>query len=170
MAVLVEAYEDVCLLNGQGVDKPVPKALFGLVRTLDPKNGLLLLNQAKIRLRSQPKAAKAAPTPPPAPPAPAEPGKSQGPQPLPQPQPLKAEPGQLPTAPKSGAEAEPAVAAEPLTVEEVGAMLAMKPADAEVEYSAERLRATLVSLGTDAASLEYKTYRQLFNMTRNQFA
>lgn len=171
VAALLSTYEDLCLLDGQGVDKPAPRALAGVIATLAPKDGRLAVNQIRIKLRTQPKPAKAdvvqlA--------APAELGKPQGAQLVRQPQPPKVEPEQAPqsAAPKSEgeAEAENAVGAEPLTADEIESMLSMKPIEAEENYSADRVRATLVSLGTDANGLEIKTYRQLFNITRNYFA
>lgn len=168
---MLSVYEDLCLLDGQGVDKPAPRALAGVIATLAPKDGRLAVNQIRIKLRSQPKPAKADAA---QPAAPAELGKPQGAQPVRQPQPPKVEPeqAQQSAALKSEgvAEAENAVGAEPLTADEVEAMLSMKPIEAEENYSAERVRATLVSLGTDASGLEIKTYRQLFNITRNHFA
>jgi len=170
VAALVGIYEDVCLLNGQGVDKPVPRAIQGVIQSLDPRNGLMLVRNVKIKLRSQPAPERAAPKPPILP----EAGKPQGAQPVRQPQPLKVEPEQAPlsAAHKSEdvAEGENAVVAEPLTADEIESMLSMKPIEAEENYSAERVRATLVSLGTDANGLEIKTYRQLFNITRTHFA
>jgi len=170
VAALVGIYEDVCLLNGQGVDKPVPRAIQGVIQSLDPRNGLMLVRNVKIKLRSQPAPERAAPKPTILP----EAGKPQGAQPVRRPQPPKAEPEQAPqsVAPKSEgvAEGENVAVAEPLTADEIESMLSMKPIEAEENYSAERVRATLVSLGTDANGLEIKTYRQLFNITRNYFA
>ncbi len=168
---LLEVYRDVCALDRQGVDKPAPKLIAQVVRMLEPQRGTLLVQRARIELRSAPKPAKAAAAQQEAPPVV---GKPQGAQPSRQPQPLKVAPGHPPLSatPKSGAEAgaENVAAAEPLTADEVETMLSMKPADAEERYSAERVRATLVSIGTDADGLEIKTYRQLFNITRNAFA
>ena len=171
VAALLSTYEDLCLLDGQGVDKPAPRVLAGVIATLAPKDGRLAVNQIRIKLRSQPKPAKADTV---QPAAPAELGKPQGAQPVRQPQPLKAEPEQatLSIAPKleGVAEGGNVVVDEPLTADEIESMLSMKPIEAEENYSAERVRATLVSLGTDANGLEVKTYRQLFNITRNYFA
>ena len=170
LETLLSTYEDLCLLDGQGVDKPAPRALAGLIATLAPRDGRLAVNQIRIKLRSQPKPVKTDAV---QPAAPAELGKPQGAQPVRQPQPPKVEPEQAPlSALKSEGvvEGENVVAAEPLTADEIESMLSMKPIEAEENYSAERVRATLVSLGTDANGLEIKTYRQLFNITRNYFA
>lgn len=171
VAALVGIYEDVCLLDGQGVDRPVPRSIQGVIQTLDPRNGLISVRNVKIRLRTPPKPAKADAV---QPAGAAELGKPQGAQPSRQPQPLKVEPEQAPqsAAPKleAVAEAENAVVAEPLTAGEIETMLSMKPIEAEEIYPAERVRATLVSLGKDADGLEIKTYRQLFNITRSHFA
>lgn len=168
---LLSVYEDLCLLDGQGVDKPAPRALAGLIATLALRDGRLAVNRIRIKLRSQPKPAKADVV---QSAAPAEPGKPQGAQPSRQPQPLNPVPEQAPlsVAPKSEGVAEAAnvAVAEPLTADEIESMLSMKPIEAEENYSAERVRATLISLGTDADGLETKTYRQLFNITRNYFA
>lgn len=176
VAALIGIYEDVCLLNGQGVDKPVPRSIQGVIQSLDPRNGLISVRNVKLKLRNQPKAEKSAPV---QPAAPAELGKPQGAQPVRQPQPLKVVPEQVPqpevvlttqTKSEGVAEAENVAVVEPLTADEIESMLSMKPIEAEENYSAERVRATLVSLGTDASGLEIKTYRQLFNITRNYFA
>ena len=167
---IVEAYKDLNALNGQGVDRPASRQLAQVASMLEPHRGQLLIRQARIESRSQPRPAKADVA---QPAAPAELGKPQGAQPVRQPQPPKVEPEQAPlSALKSEGvvEGENVVAAEPLTADEIESMLSMKPIEAEENYSAERVRATLVSLGTDANGLEIKTYRQLFNITRNYFA
>jgi hypothetical protein len=78
----------------------------------------------------------------------------------------------LSVTPKSEGEeqAENVVVAEPLTPDEIEAMLSMKPIDAEENYPAERVKATLLSVGVEAETLETKTYRQLYTITRIQFA
>ena len=171
VAALLSTYEDLCLLDGQGVDKPAPRALAGVIATLAPRDGRLAVNQIRIKLRSQPKPAKADAV---QPAAPAELGKPQGAQPVRQPQPLKIVPEQVPQSValklEGVAEAENVAVVDPLTADEIESMLSMRPIEAEENYSAERVRATLVSLGTDASGLEIKTYRQLFNITRNYFA
>ena len=168
---IVEAYKDLNALNGQGVDRPASRQLAQVASMLEPHRGQLLIRQARIESRSQPRPAKADVA---QPAAPAELGKPQGAQPVRQPQPPKVEPEQAPqsVAPKSEdvAEAENVVAAEPLTEREIDAMLALKPIEAEEIYSADRVRATLVEAGFLEALLEDKTYRQLYNLTRNNFA
>ena len=173
---LVSVFEDLCALNGQGVDRPAPRLIAQVVRMLEPQRGGLLLNQAKIKLRSNPKPAKAETptieTPP-------EVGKPKGAQPVRPSQPHKVEPEQTPqpvailtTNPKleGAAEVESVAAVEPLTPDEISAMLELKPIDAEENYPAERVIITLLSLGVDSTTLENKTYRQLYNITRTHFA
>lgn len=168
---LVSVFEDLCALNGQGVDRPAPRLIAQVVRMLEPQRGGLLLNQAKIKLRSNPKPTKVETptieTPP-------EVGKPKGAQPVRPSQPHKAEPEQVPqpVAPKleGEAEAENVAAVEPLTPDEIFAMLELKPIDAEENYPAARVIITLLSLGVDSTSLENKTYRQLYNITRTHFA
>ena len=171
VAALIGIYEDVCLLNGQGVDKPVPRSIQGVIQSLDPRNGLISVRNVKLKLRNQPKAEKSAPV---QPAAPAELGKPQGAQPVRQPQPLKVEPEQAPlsAAPKSEgvAQGENVAVAEVLPLDEIGAMLALKPAEAEEYYPTERVVATLIFIGVESALLENKTYRQLYNMIRTHFA
>lgn len=169
---LVSVFEDLCALNGQGVDRPAPRLIAQVVRMLEPQRGGLLLNQAKIKLRSNPKPAKAESptieTPP-------EVGKPKGAQPVRQAQPHKAEPEQVPqpVAPKleGAAEVGSVAAVEPLTPDEIFAMLELKPIDAEENYPAERVMAALINiLGFERQTLENKTYRQLYNITRTSFA
>lgn len=173
---LVSVFEDLCALNGQGVDRPAPRLIAQVVRMLEPQRGGLLLNQAKIKLRSTPKPAKAETptieTPP-------EVGKPKGAQPVRPSQPHKEEPEQTPqpvailtTNPKleGAAEVESVAAVEPLSIEEVSAMLELKPIDAEENYPAARVIITLLSVGVDSTTLENKTYRQLYNITRSHFA
>lgn len=176
VAALIGIYEDVCLLNGQGVDKPVPRSIQGVIQSLDPRNGLISVRNVKLKLRNQPKAEKSAPV---QPAAPAELGKPQGAQPVRQPQPLKVVPEQVPqpevvlttqTKSEGVAEAENVAVAEVLSLDEIGAMLALKPAEAEEYYPAERVVATLIFIGVESALLENKTYRQLYNMIRTHFA
>lgn len=173
---LVSVFEDLCALNGQGVDRPAPRLIAQVVRMLEPQRGGLLLNQAKIKLRSNPKPTKVETptieTPP-------EVGKPKGAQPVRPSQPHKVEPEQVPqpvailtTNPKleGAAEVESVAAVEPLSIDEVSAMLELKPIDAEENYPAERVIITLLSLGVDSTTLENKTYRQLYNITRSHFA
>lgn len=173
---LVSVFEDLCALNGQGVDRPAPRLIAQVVRMLEPQRGGLLLNQAKIKLRSNPKPTKVETptieTPP-------EVGKPKGAQPVRPSQPHKVEPEQTPqpvailtTNPKleGAAEVESVAAVEPLSIEEVSAMLELKPIDAEENYPAERVIITLLSVGVDSTTLENKTYRQLYNITRTHFA
>lgn len=168
---LVSVFEDLCALNGQGVDRPAPRLIAQVVRMLEPQRGGLLLNQAKIKLRSNPKPAKAESptieTPP-------EVGKPKGAQPVRPSQPHKAEPEQVPqpVAPKLEGEGqgESVAAVEPLTPDEISAMMELKPIDAEENYPAERVIITLLSVGVDSTTLENKTYRQLYNITRSNFA
>jgi len=169
---LVDVFQDLCALNGQGVDRPAPRLIAQVVRMLEPQRGGLLLNQAKIKLRSNPKPTKVETptieTPP-------EVGKPKGAQPVRPSQPHKAEPEQVPqpVAPKleGEAEAENVAAVEPLTPDEIFAMLELKPIDAEENYPAERVMAALINiLGFERQTLENKTYRQLYNITRTSFA
>jgi len=168
---LVSVFEDLCALNGQGVDRPAPRLIAQVVRMLEPQRGGLLLNQAKIKLRSNPKPAKAESptieTPP-------EVGKPKGAQPVRPSQPHKAEPEQVPqpVAPKLEGEGqgESVAAVEPLTPDEISAMMELKPIDAEENYPAARVVITLLSVGVDSTTLENKTYRQLYNITRTHFA
>ncbi len=201
---LVDVFQDLCNLNGQGVDRPAPRLIAQVVRMLEPQRGGLLLNQAKIKLRSNPKPTKVE-TPGKSPldyqnewkgPAetyirprtkvetptietPPEVGKPKGAQPVRPSQPHKVEPEQTPqpvailtTNPKleGAAEVESVAAVEPLSIEEVSAMLELKPIDAEENYPAERVIITLLSVGVDSTTLENKTYRQLYNITRSNFA
>lgn len=169
---LVSVFEDLCALNGQGVDRPAPRLIAQVVRMLEPQRGGLLLNQAKIKLRSNPKPTKVETptieTPP-------EVGKPKGAQPVRPSQPHKAEPEQVPqpVAPKleGAAEVGSVAAVEPLTPDEIFAMLELKPIDAEENYPAERVMAALINiLGFERQTLENKTYRQLYNITRTSFA
>jgi len=168
---LVSVFEDLCALNGQGVDRPAPRLIAQVVRMLEPQRGGLLLNQAKIKLRSNPKPAKAESptieTPP-------EVGKPKGAQPVRPSQPHKADPEQVPqpVAPKLEGEGqgESVAAVEPLTPDEISAMMELKPIDAEENYPAARVVITLLSVGVDSTTLENKTYRQLYNITRTHFA
>ena len=196
---LVSVFEDLCALNGQGVDRPAPRLIAQVVRMLEPQRGGLLLNQAKIKLRSNPKPAKAE-SPGKSPldyqnewkgPAetyirprtkvetptietPPEVGKPKGAQPVRPSQPHKAEPEQVPqpVAPKLEGEGqgESVAAVEPLTPDEISAMMELKPIDAEENYPAARVIITLLSVGVDSTTLENKTYRQLYNITRTHFA
>ena len=168
---LVDVFQDLCALNGQGVDRPAPRLIAQVVRMLEPQRGGLLLNQAKIKLRSTPKPAKAETptieTPP-------EVGKPKGAQPVRPSQPHKVEPEQFPqpVAPKLEGEGqgENVAAVEPLSIEEVSAMLELKPIDAEENYPAARVIITMLSVGVDSATLENKTYRQLYNIARSNFS
>ena len=196
---LVDVFQDLCALNGQGVDRPAPRLIAQVVRMLEPQRGGLLLNQAKIKLRSNPKPAKAE-SPGKSPldyqnewkgPAetyirprtkvetptietPPEVGKPKGAQPVRPSQPHKAEPEQVPqpVAPKLEGEGqgESVAAVEPLTPDEISAMMELKPIDAEENYPAARVIITLLSVGVDSTTLENKTYRQLYNITRSNFA
>ena len=165
----VELYQDLCALNGQGVDRPAPRLIAQVVRMLEPQRGGLLLAQAKIKLRSTPK-----PTKPEVPEAVLpEVGKPKGAQQVRQSQPHKAEPEQpQQVAPKleGETEGESVAAVEPLTVDEIAAMLELKPIDAEENYPAARVIAALVSAGFPPSTLQGKTYRQLYNITRSHFA
>lgn len=168
---LVDVFQDLCALNGQGVDRPAPRLIAQVVRMLEPQRGGLLLNQAKIKLRSAPKPAKVeVPTIEALP----EVGKPKGVQPARQSQPHKVEPEQAPqpVAPKleGEGEVESVAAVEPLTPDEISAMLELKPIDAEENYPAARVIITLLSVGVDSTTLENKTYRQLYNITRTSFA
>ncbi len=136
---------------------------------MEPQRGGLLLAQAKIKLRSTPK-----PTKPEAPDAVLpEVGKPKGAQQVRQSQPHKAEPEQpQPVAPKleGETEVENVAAVEPLTVDEIAAMLELKPIEAEENYPVARVIAALVSVGFPPSTLQGKTYRQLYNITRSHFA
>lgn len=168
---LVDVFQDLCALNGQGVDRPAPRLIAQVVRMLEPQRGGLLLSQAKIKLRSAPKPAKVeTPTIKDLP----DVGKPKGAQPVRQSQPHKLEPERAsqPVAPKLEGEVEvgSVAAVEPLTSDEISAMLEMKPIDAEENYPAARVIITLLSVGVDSTMLENKTYRQLYNITRSNFS
>ena len=168
---LVSVFEDLCALNGQGVDRPAPRLIAQVVRMLEPQRGGLLLNQVKIKLRSSPKPTKPDVPEPAAPPAV---GKPKGAQQVRQSQPHKAEPEQPQpvAAPKLEGEGqgESVAAVEPLTPDEISAMMELKPIDAEENYPAARVVITLLSVGVDSTTLENKTYRQRYNITRTHFA
>lgn len=168
---LVDVFQDLCALNGQGVDRPAPRLIAQVVRMLEPQRGGLMLNQAKIKLRSNPKPTKVeTPTIETLPLA----GKPKGAQPVRPSQPLKEEPEQVPqpVAPKLEGEGEvgSVAAVEPLTPDEISSMLEMKPIDAEENYPAARVIITLLSVGVDSTMLENKTYRQLYSITRSNFS
>lgn len=174
--LLLQAYKKLCLLNGQGINKPQPRNLANIIRALAPGRARLEIITVHGELRTVPSA-----------PRQAVPGKPSEARPTRQAEASKVEGPEIgqqemqelrkslreglrkpqvePAAVKSEA-GEVVAGANPLTDDETLAAVEMKPADAVEQFGEARLFATLAALDYNVAG---KSGRQLHNMLKKHY-
>lgn len=176
---LTEAYNLLIAQNGQGVDKPMPRQLAGVIRVLYKKKGVDFLQQARIAARTPILPAQRVKIEGVAPNRPSRPAlqetnsgqsgttreerqrKRQG-ETL-DTRALVVEDENIELGVGSGEEETPNIV---LSTAEVSGILAMSSADIDKTYGATRLHATLLAMEIGEAALEGKTGRQLANLLK----